>query len=318
MELIRGWCNLRPRHRGCVATVGNFDGVHLGHRALLAEVVDRAHHLGVPATLVSFEPLTGEFFARADRPARLTTLAEKILALADTGIERLVVLRFDARFAALEPSEFIARLLVAGLEVRHLVIGDDFRFGHRGAGDLAMLRRAGARHGFEVSRRPTWCVGAERVSSTRIRSALAGGDLAIAEALLGRPYATCGRVVPGRRLGREIGFPTANIPLHRRVCPVSGVFAVRVRGAGLRGAPGVANVGVRPTVDGTQKVLEVHLLDSEAELYRQRLEVGFVARLRGERRFESLAALQAQIGRDVAAARATLAGSIDTGRRLQA
>ena len=301
-----------------MATVGNFDGVHLGHRALLAEVVEHAHRLGVPATLVSFEPLTGEFFAHDSRPTRLTTLAEKILALADTGIERLVVLRFDERFAALEPGAFIDRLLVTGLGVRYLVIGDDFRFGHRGTGDLALLRQYGARHGFDLSRRPTACVGQERISSTRIRSALAEGDLATAEALLGRPYAMYGRVVPGRQLGRQIGFPTANIPLRRRVCPVSGVFAVRVRGADFKAAPGVANVGVRPTVDGSRTLLEVHLLDRDAELYRQRLEVTFVARLRGEQRFESLTALQSQIGRDVASARETLAEPARGGRRRQA
>ena len=304
MELIRGQHNLRPRHRGCVATIGNFDGVHLGHQAILAQLAEQAARLRLPRLVITFEPQPQEFFAGPKAPpARLMRLREKLLALDGLGIERVLCLEFDHRLAALPAHTFIDELLVHHLGVRYLVIGDDFRFGHRRAGDFAMLVQAGQRHGFEVADNHSYLVDGERVSSTRVRQALAQGDLELAARLLGRPYDMCGRVAHGDRRGRTIGFPTANIHLHRRVTPVYGVYAVLLSGPGLQLWPGIANVGRRPTVEGERERLEVHLLDFQGDLYSQHVKVDFLHYLRPEQRFASLTALQAQIQQDEHAAR---------------
>ncbi len=316
MEIIRGRHNLRPAHRGSVLTVGNFDGVHRGHRVLLDETCRRARARGLAAVLVTFEPLTPEYFTPARAPARLTTLAEKIVALASSGLDRLLVLRFDAALAALSAREFAEQILAAGLGAAEVVVGDDFRFGHGGRGDHALLAAEGARLGFEVVRIETQRRAGGRISSTRIREALAGGDLATAGELLGRPFTMCARVARGQRLGQQLGFPTANLPVRRLVCPVSGVFAVEARVApGGEWWPGVANVGTRPTVGGGGTLLEVHLLDRAVELYGRRMEVRLVERLRAERRFASLAELERQLERDCQAARAAL-GMRPPGRAL--
>ncbi len=307
MELIRGLHNLRPRHRGCVATIGNFDGVHLGHQAVLGQLAEKAEQLGLPTTVVTFEPHPQEWFFPDRAPPRLTRLREKLTALRRYSVDRVLVLRFDARLAAMEAAAFVERILVDGLGVRHLVVGDDFRFGRNRAGDFAFLRAMGARHGFDVVAMHSFRIDGARVSSTRIREALAGGDMDTAEKLLGRPYRMCGRVAHGDRRGRGIGFPTANLHLHRRASPVLGVFAVEVFGVPGEPVPGVANVGVRPTVDGTRALLEVHLLDFEGDLYGRYVQVDFLHKLRDERRFASFEALRAQIRRDVEAARAWFA-----------
>jgi len=302
MELIRGWHNLRPRHRGCVATIGNFDGVHRGHRAVLARLAQVGQELGLPATLLTFEPHPLEFLRPEAAPPRLTSLRNKLMALRDTGLARVLCLRFDRAFAALEPEEFVQRLLVERLGVRFLLVGDDFRFGRGRRGDFAMLQEAGKANGFAVEQMGTVLVDGERVSSTRVRQALLRGDLEQAERLLGRPYSICGRVIRGDRIGRTLGFPTANISLERTRPALLGIFVVQVRdGDQLR--PGVASVGTRPSVGGTRLLLEVHLLDFHGDLYGRHLQVEFLKRLRGEEYFDSLEALTAQIARDADAAR---------------
>lgn len=303
LELVRGLHNLREDHRGCAVTIGNFDGVHLGHRAVLDQLGEVAGD--APATLVTFEPHPREFLRPGDAPSRLTGLAEKLTLLGKAGLARVLLVRFDRAFAGLGPEDFINTVLVRGLGARVVVIGDDFRFGRGGAGDFAALEAAGALHGFLVHRRATVESDGERVSSSRIRACLANGELEIARHLLGRPYCIQGRVAHGRQLGRTIGFPTANVRFGTARAPVSGVFAVRVHRDGAM-LPGVANVGRRPTVDGEDVQLEVHLFDFQDSLYGERIRVELVERLREERKFESLDALKAQIAQDAAAARTRL------------
>lgn len=304
MELICGQHNLQPHHRGCVATIGNFDGVHLGHQAILNQLAEPAARLRLPRLVITFEPQPQEFFAGPTAPpARLMRLREKLMALDGLGVERVLCLRFNRRLAALSPTAFIEELLVNRLDVRYLAVGDDFRFGRRRAGDFALLAAAGQQHHFVVAQTQSYLLDGVRVSSTRIRQALGRGDLVLAAQLLGRPYDMCGRVAYGDQRGRTLGFPTANIHLHRRVTPVSGVYAVLMSGAGLRPWPGIANVGHRPTVAGKQVRLEVHLLDFAGDLYGQHVKVDFLHYLRPERRFDSLEALRRQIRQDEYAAR---------------
>jgi riboflavin kinase/FMN adenylyltransferase len=303
MRLIRGLHNLRGDDRGCVATIGNFDGVHLGHRAVFRRLLQRGSELGLPATVITFEPQPMELFAPDAAPARLTRLREKVAAITGDGIERVMILEFGPRLAAMRARTFVDRLLVDGLGVGFLLVGDDFRFGHNREGDYALLQAVGAEQGFQVENLHTIKHGDERISSTRVREALQRGDLEYAHHLLGRPYSICGRVAHGDKRGRTIGFPTANINLHRRFSPVSGVFAVEVNGIGAARWPAVANVGKRPTVGGLDHRLEVHLFDFEGDLYGAHLEVVFRLKLREEQRFESFDALKAQIGRDAEAAR---------------
>jgi riboflavin kinase / FMN adenylyltransferase len=304
MELIRGQHNLRPHHRGCVATIGNFDGVHLGHRMIFAQLTEQAARLRRPRLVITFEPQPQEFFAghRAP-PARLMRLREKLLALDGLGIERALCLKFSHSLAAMPARAFIEDLLVERLGIRYLVVGDDFRFGHGRVGDFEMLVEAGQRYGFEVANTHSHILDGARVSSTRVRDALCQGDLELAARLLGRSYDMCGRVAYGDRVGRTLGFPTANIHLLRRVTPVYGVYAVLASGPGLQLWPGVANIGHRPTVRGTRAQLEVHLLDFQGDLYGQQVKVDFLHYLRPEQRFASLEALRRQIQRDEQAAR---------------
>ncbi len=306
MELVRGMHNLRPRHRGCVATIGNFDGVHLGHQHMISAVRAEAAALGVPATVITFEPTPREYFEGPAAPSRLTRLREKLEALEACGVDRVVVLRFDDRMRGMSAVDFIDRLLVDGLGVRHLVVGHDFHFARRREGTVEILRNAGERHGFSVEEVDQFLVAGERVSSSLVREALNRGDLERATRLLGRPYRMAGRVRLGKKLGRTLGFPTANLALHRKVVPLWGIFAVRVSGAGLDGHPAVASLGTRPTVNGTDPLLEVHLFDWDGSLYGRCLDVDFIERLRDEQKFESLDALVAQMHRDAAAARRVL------------
>jgi len=306
MELIRGIHNLRERDRGCVATIGNYDGVHRGHQHMIAAVRARASELGVPAVVVTFEPTPREFFEGPAAPSRLTRLREKLQALALYGVDRVVVLRFDRRMQGMGADEFVQRLLVDGLGVRHMVVGHDFHFARRREGTIDTLRAAGAAHGFTVAEVGQFLLEGERVSSSLVREALNRGDLERATRLLGRPYRMAGRVRLGKRLGRTLGYPTANLALQRKVVPLWGIFAVRVSGAGLVDYPAVSSLGTRPTVNGTDPLLEVHLFDFDGDLYGQHLDVDFVARLRDEQKFESLDALVAQMNRDAAAARALL------------
>ncbi|WP_421621630.1 bifunctional riboflavin kinase/FAD synthetase [Alkalilimnicola ehrlichii] len=306
MELVRGLHNLQPRHCGCALTIGNFDGVHLGHQAMLDTLGLAAQRLGVPPVLLTFEPHPLEALRPEQAPTRLTPLRDKLAALAETPLQRVVVARFGAVLAGMSAEAFVDELLIGRLGVRHLLIGDDFRFGRARRGDYAMLAEASRRHGFELDRLETLATeDGERISSTRVRAALAAGDLGEAEDLLGRPYTLSGRVVRGDAIGRRLGFPTANIAFRANQRPaLGGIFTVSVEGVADRPLPGVANVGTRPAVGGKRHLLEVHLLDWQGRLYGCHLQVRFLQRLREEWHFDSLDALSAQIGRDVDQARA--------------
>lgn len=305
-EFLNGLNSLRARHRGCVATIGSFDGVHRGHKAILEQLQDKARELALPSLVMVFEPQPHEYFSRRSAPARLMRLREKVCALFAEGVDRVLCLKFDEHLRSLTAQAYIDKVLIAGLRVKYLVIGDDFRFGCDRAGDFAMLCRAGAEHGFTVSDTRTQLEGEERISSTRIRGLLEQDRLDEANLLLGRPYSISGRVTYGKRLGRSLGFPTLNIALGRYRSPVQGVYAVSVGRSG-REAPrwdGVANVGLRPTVDSRAKpLLEVHLLDRQLDLYGELLTVIFRAKIRCEKRFSGLDELKSQIQQDAHKAR---------------
>lgn len=285
-------------------TIGNFDGVHLGHRALLARLKAAAEAEGLPPTVLTFEPHPREFFAPESAPTRLTTLREKLELLADDGVALTYVCPFNARFAALSAGEFIERVLVDTLRVRHLIIGDDFRFGAKRSGDFALLQEAGARLGFRVEAMDSVRLDGTRASSSAVRAALAEGRLEDATRLLGRPYSIDGRVVHGDRIGRQLGFATANIRIKHERPPLLGVFAVEVRGIDGRTLPGVANLGFRPSANQVVRpLLEVHLFDFAADIYGAHLNVRFLHKLRDEMKFPDFDALKAQIAADADAAR---------------
>ena len=304
MQLVRGLHNLRSEHRGCVATIGNFDGVHCGHQAVLARLRERARALGVPSCVVIFEPQPREFFGPDTAPVRLARVRDKIELLAAEGVDRVLCLAFNRRLRELSAEAFVQTVLIDGLAIKHLEIGDDFRFGCDRTGDFAFLQKAAAVHGFSLEEAVTVELDGERVSSTRVREALAAADFELAERLLSRPYAIAGRVLHGQKLGRQLGAPTANIQLKRHRVPLTGVYLVSVE---LNGKPwpAVANIGVRPSVAGDGSAhLEVHLLDYSGDLYGQRLSVVFHRKLRDEQRFASLEELKLAIDADIAAARA--------------
>lgn len=299
--LIRGLHNLRPQHRGCVATIGSFDGVHRGHRAILQQLQAQAVALGLPSVVMVFEPQPQEFFAGKNAPARLMRLRDKVRAISACGVDRVLCLQFNLHLRQLSANAFIEQILVDGLGVKSLVVGDDFRFGCDRTGDFALLVAAGQRHGFSVHDTCTVEDGGERISSTRIRQALEAERFDEAERLLGHPYTMRGRVVYGQQLGRTIGVPTANVRVRRYRSPLNGVFAVKLQRVGHDAwLPGVANVGVRPTVGGeTRPVLEVHVLNFDENLYGREVEVQFCKKLRDEQKFPSFDALKEQIYRDI-------------------
>lgn len=301
MRVFRG--HSRPVPAPVVLAIGNFDGVHLGHAALVRQLVAASARLQLAPTVLTFEPHPREFFAPESAPARLTTLREKLELLADCGVSQTMICPFNGAFAALSADEFIEKVLVRGLQVKHLIIGDDFRFGRGRAGDFALLQAAGQRFGFTVEAMQSVTVDGERVSSSGVRRALASGDMAHAARLLGRPYIIDGQVSHGDKIGRQLGFATANIRIKHNPLPMAGVFAVEVSGLG-EPLPGVANLGIRPTVGGTRPLLEVHLFDFDRDIYGAHISVRFVHKLRHEQRFPNFDALKAQIAADAAAARA--------------
>lgn len=305
MKLIRGLRNLREGQRGSVVTVGTFDGIHLGHRALIERLAEHGSRLSRPTMMLTFEPMPREHLAPADPPPRLTSCRERLRLLMGTSIDYVWLLRFCESLRSL-PSEAFARLLFEELRAPVVVVGHDFRFGRNGEATAAMLKDAGASSGALVDVVPPVTIDGVRVSSGRIREALARGDLRQAARWLGRPYRMSGRVVEGQRLGRRLGFATANLRLERRRPALEGIFAVRVSGENLAGWPGVASLGTRPTVDGNEPLLEAHLFDYEGDLYGREIEVEFVAKLRNEERFDSLDALVEQMQRDASAARQIL------------
>ena len=289
------------------ATIGNFDGVHLGHQAMLGRVTAAARARRLASCVFTFEPHPREFFSPAAAPTRLSSLREKCGLIGSFGIERVHVRRFDGAFAGLAPEAFVRDLLARELNARWVLVGEDFRFGAKRAGDAALLRRLGDAHGVEVETMPNVLHAGQRVSSSAVRRALAAGDLAAAEALLGRPYCISGRVVHGDKLGRALGFATANVQLRHNRPPLTGIYAVRVQGAGDDARPGVASLGVRPTVTASGKaVLEVHLFDFSRELYGSHLRVEFLHKIRDEEKYPDLETLRAQIARDCEVARALL------------
>ena len=303
MEIIRGYHNIKPRHRGNVVTIGNFDGVHHGHQLLLNHLRAKSAELGVPSLLITFEPQPREFFAGAEVPPRLTRLREKVVLLERTGLDRLLLLPFNEEVAK-TPAQWVADdLLHQMLDAKFVVIGDDFRFGRDREGDYEFMHACGERLGYGVSHIGTLTQQQERISSTRIRQALAAGDFTLAEQLLGHEYFIMGRVVYGRQLGRQMGVPTANIRLHRYKAALEGVYCVQVQGVDDTVYNGIANIGVRPTVDGREPLLEVHLFDYSGDLYNRLLTVTFKHKIRDEQAFESIEVLKAQIERDLVTAR---------------
>lgn len=304
MELIRGLHNLDPGDRTCVGTIGAFDGVHRGHQTLLANLMRRGRELALPSVVICFEPLPREFFAPVEAPARLMSFREKFCALQQLGIDRVLRISFNDKFRSLSAQDFIQQVFVQGLGIKYVVAGDDLRFGAGREGDIGVLRSAGEEYGFEVVDTPSVVIAGERVSSSRIRHALEQADFALAERLLGRPYSMAGKVVFGRQLGRTLGVPTANLELHRSKAPMSGVYAVEVAGIDGRVFPGVANVGMRPTVEDRSKaLLEVHIFDFHQHIYGRSIDVIFRHKIRDERKFDSLPELQSWIQTDISASR---------------
>ncbi|RUO26379.1 bifunctional riboflavin kinase/FAD synthetase [Aliidiomarina minuta] len=303
MELIRGLHTTTPEHRHCVLTIGNFDGVHLGHQAVLQGVRARAEELQLPAAVMTFEPQPLEFFSPQKAPARLTTWRDKYHLLEAQGMQRLLCVQFNQRFASLHADDFIQQVLVDKLGVKLLVVGDDFRFGNNREGDFSLLQAAGEQHNFAVVDTASYRQSDTRVSSTAIREALAVGDFAKATQMLGRPYQLHGRVSHGEKKGRSIGFPTANMPLKRLKSPLQGVFVVRVEVAG-KSYPGVANIGRRPTVNGRGVQIEAHLFNFSGDIYGERMSVTPLHKIRDEVKFSSLQELKQQIQQDVLQAQA--------------
>lgn len=307
MEFIRGLINIKPQHKGCVATIGNFDGVHLGHQTLLKELIRVSKQQNLPTLVILFEPQPNEYFLHGHVPPRLMRLREKLQALQIAGIDRVLCLHFNQHLAAMTANEFVEQLLVAMLGIKELIIGDDFRFGARRAGDVKLLQQYGATLGFNVIQMSSFMSGEERVSSTRIRHALQEGDLIAAQSLLGRPFSMSGRVAHGDKRGRLLGFPTANIYLHRKVVPLRGVYAIRAYGITPQPIAGVANVGNRPTIDGVSSLLEVHLFEFNENIYGKHITIEFEQKIRDEQRYASLDLLKQQIMLDVVQAKLILA-----------
>jgi riboflavin kinase / FMN adenylyltransferase len=300
MRLIRGLAQLEPFSKGCVLTIGNFDGLHLGHRAVINKLAERGSALNLPVVAMVFEPQPLEYFLGENAPSRLMRLREKAIQFATLPVDYLVIMRFNRQFANYDAEQFIDDILIKKLNVKHLVIGDDFHFGKARRGNFAMLKEKGKRFGFSVEDTGSFSLSGLRISSTLIRDALGDGDLAQAEKLLGYCYSICGRVVHGDKRGRAIGYPTANIKLFRKNTPVNGVFAVTMTGIGDLEVKGIANVGIRPTISGDCKViLETHLFDFDKEIYGRYVEVHFKQKIRDEVRFESLDDLKKQIANDI-------------------
>ena len=302
MQLIRGLHNIRPEHQRCVATIGNFDGVHVGHRTILEALKQQAFELDARVCVITFEPQPREYFQGDASPPRLSSLREKLALLAESHVDQVLCLPFNDRLRSLSADDFVFRALVEGLDIRYLIVGDDFRYGCDRKGDFTHLEMMGERHGFEVCDTQTVLMQQGRISSTRIREALAENEFAEAEHMLGRPFTMIGRVVKGQQLGRTLGFPTANIRVCRRRLPLQGVFAVRTLVDGHR-FNAVANLGIRPSVSGVKPLLEVHMLDFKGDLYDKTLRVEFVEKIRDEQKFESLEALRAAIANDIESAR---------------
>ncbi|WP_136418506.1 MULTISPECIES: bifunctional riboflavin kinase/FAD synthetase [Oxalobacteraceae] len=309
MKVFRGLPNAASR-APCALTIGNFDGVHRGHQALLARVREAATTLNVEAAVMTFEPHPREFFALlagdiAKAPARIANLRDKLQALSNAGIDRVIVEHFNAHFASMSPQDFVEKVLVQGLHVKWLMVGEDFCYGAKRAGNVAMLMEAGKKYGFHVEAMPTVTNGGTRISSSAVRSALANSDFALADQLLGHPYAISGHVIHGKKLGRTIGFPTLNLRIAHRRPALSGIFVVQVRGLADQPLPGVASLGVRPTVEDSGRVLlETYVFDYAQPCYGKVVHIEFLKKLRDEEKYVDLPTLTAAIENDAQQARA--------------
>ena len=299
MQIIRGFHNLKESIAGSAVTIGNFDGVHLGHCMLLDRLLNKSSELKLPSYLVTFEPQPREFFAGEKVPARLTRFREKVSILSATGLQNLICLPFNETTQNVPASWFTEDFLCDALKTRYLLVGDDFRFGRGREGDFDLLERTGINKGFDVERAQTLEFKKERVSSSRVRQALGDGDFDLAEGLLGRPYFIMGRVVYGRQLGRQLGVPTANVRLQRYRAALEGVYSVSVEGLADQAVRGIANIGIRPTVGGKEPLLEVHLFDFSKDIYGRLISVTFHKKIREEQQFGSIEELKNQIQRDI-------------------
>jgi len=299
MQLFRNSINLSVKFpHGSVVTVGNYDGVHLGHQKILSQLVSKAKELNLPSVVVIFEPQPEEFFSEHHAISRLCCLREKLRLLKEAGIENVICLHFNSKFSELSAEQFVAQILVAALQVRYLIVGHDFVFGHNSTGDINLLRKASNKYGFAVEEISACMLNGVRISSSLIRAAVASADFKLAEKFLGRPYSLSGKVVHGDKRGRDLAFPTANVYLSHLVLPLTGVFVVRVLGLD-KAYFGVANVGVRPTIEDTKKLLEVYIFNFNAEIYGKFICVEFLHKLREEKKFASFALLKKQIAKDV-------------------
>lgn len=298
MRIIRSLYNFHHHNEECAVTIGNYDGLHKGHQAIVKKLLASAKKKNLTPVVITFEPQPNEFFNPNEIAPRLMRFREKVLALKDLGVEKIVVIRFNKSFSKMSAHDFVERVLVNGLKMKHIIVGDDFKFGCGREGDIALLKKYGEEFDFTTDDIPTVQEESDRVSSTRIRKALKQNDLALVETMLGRPFGMSGRVAHGDKRGRIIGFPTANIYLHRRAVPISGVYAVQVYGIEKKRVYGVANVGTRPTFDSTRSLLEVHLFDFDRTIYGEHLHVEFVKKLREEKKYDDFEALKAQIFKD--------------------
>ncbi len=306
MKLIREIFNLPPGFSGCVVTIGNFDGVHLGHQQLVQRLIEKSLELKQPSLVITFEPQPNEFFAPGKTPARLMRLREKLIALQDLGVNYVLGLRFNAALAQLSAEDFIKTILVEHLQASFVLVGDDFRFGAKREGNIELLKQRGPEYHFQAQSMPTFIMEGRRVSSSQVRMALEAGDLTKAQQFMGRRYGISGKVAHGDKRGRIIGFPTANLFLHRKAVPVQGVYVVLVHGLGEIPIEGVANVGNRPTIDGTRSLLEVHLFNFNRDIYGQHIYVEFIHKLRDEIRYPNFDLLRQQILKDAEEAKAYL------------
>lgn len=302
-ELICGTHNIESRHKFCVATIGNFDGLHRGHQKVIQSLIELGQQLNLPTCVILFEPHPQEFFYGERAPARLMRFREKIKLLRLLNIDRVLCLRFNKRLAECTAEEFIKKILVDKLGIKGLIIGDDFRFGRERQGDFHLLKRLGQEYGFNVFSTPTVSFENERIGSSRVRNAIKQADFKLAALLLGRPFRLSGRIIYGDQRGRLLGFPTANIGLHRRVIPLQGVFVVNVYGLEAIPLGGVANIGKRPTVNGLKNLLEVHLFEFDQNIYGRFIEIEFLKKIRDEKKFDSLEALKQQIAIDAVSAK---------------
>lgn len=302
-ELICNRYNIKPRHYGCVATIGNFDGLHRGHQKVLQSLIKLGQQFHSPTCVILFEPHPQEFFYHGKAPARLMRLREKIKYLQALGIDRVLCLRFNKHLAEYSAAAFVKKILIDKLGIKGLIIGDDFRFGRRRQGNFLLLEKLGREYGFKVFSTPTMLFEKERIDSSRVRNAVKKADFKLVALLLGRPFRLSGRVIYGDQRGQLLGFPTANIGLHRQIIPLQGVFIVKVYGLASVPIAGVANCGVRPTMNGLKSLLEVHLFDFNQTIYGQFIEVEFLEKIRDEKKFDSIELLKQQIMKDAVKAK---------------